>query len=99
MVSGNLGQPSPLIVVGSSCSHSLEELAHQDGLHSSDFEIEAPKFNQYANLGIRSIASMIESALEDRVNSKIAVKTATLIKIVPLVVVVCNGRTNLFNIS
>lgn len=42
---------------------------------------------------------MTESALEDRVNSKIAVKTATLIKIVPLVVVVCNGRTNLFNIS
>ena len=57
MMSGNLGQPSPLIAIDSGCSHSLEELAHQDDFRSSDIEIEAPKFNQYADLGIRSIAS------------------------------------------
>ena len=99
MLSGNLGQPSSSIAIDSGCSHSLEELAHQSDFHSSDIEIEAPKFNQYANLGIRSIASMIESALEDRVNSRIAVKTMTPTKGVPLVVVARNKWTNLFTIS
>jgi hypothetical protein len=99
MLSGNLGQPSPLIAIDSGCSHSLEELAHQDDSHSSDIKIEAPKFNQYANLGIRSIANMIESALEDRVNSKTAVKTATPIKGVSSVVVARSRWANLFTIS